>query len=583
MFRLENFKSLFINHSLYIIIFLTVFFRNSVINYYIFTLDYNLNISQKFSLIFINTLNDFFILFFFLFLFNLIFEIKTRKSSRIYLFFLCLMIITYLIDMGSIIFFGIRFHMLKYFRNIILFNNGLLILFFFFIVLYLFLFKAVHKTKSSLKTINLFYVIFFTGLLLIFLNSEIKKVSKKFNIDIHFLTDNFLTVNSSLNFFIPYLNYRELYKKYDSYFVSEKGLNKKINIILIISESLSAMNSYRTSRIYNYLPQVDNITKDGKLFTNMVSGGYGTRLALHSILEGDFTAGGVLGGDYFKEKYNIPLGSFFNNMGYNTYFFAGCPLSFNHDSKFIKKCGFKYIYDSSDKFYKKYKRYTFNSPPDEALYKFALKKINKLLKENKLFFITMLTISGHTPYYSPYGYGEEKVFHYIDDSFARFYNELKRINFFKNGILIVCGDHRQFGIVKKKELKVYKNKYSGRVVCFIIGKNIKRNIVDENYYNQNDIYYSLIKHFGNKKVKIFKYYNDIFTGRIRRNFAFTYPASEQSVIYIYKKNGFGIIKLKGKWSDFIELRNITEKEKKEILEFINVFRNYQLSKAYHLI
>jgi phosphoglycerol transferase MdoB-like AlkP superfamily enzyme len=47
------------------------------------------------------------------------------------------------------------------------------------------------------------------------------------------------------------------------------------------------------------------------------------------------------------------------------------------------------------------------------------------------------TISSHTPYNTPYGHSAEGMYRYEDETFSKFYENLKATDFFDNGILIV--------------------------------------------------------------------------------------------------------------------------------------------------
>lgn len=54
----------------------------------------------------------------------------------------------------------------------------------------------------------------------------------------------------------------------------------------------------------------------------------------------------------------------------------------------------------------------------------------------------MQTISTHTPWNTPYGKKEQNSWKYADDQIGDFYEQLRKTNFFDNGVLVVFGDHR---------------------------------------------------------------------------------------------------------------------------------------------
>lgn len=98
--------------------------------------------------------------------------------------------------------------------------------------------------------------------------------------------------------------------------------------------------------------------------------------------------------------------------------------------------------------YEKRKTYTFNAAPDEALYEKTLEVIKK---QDSPYFLTLQTISSHTPYSSPYGNTANDSFRYMDESFAKFYQKLKKQKFFDDGILVVVGDHRKMTPMESQE------------------------------------------------------------------------------------------------------------------------------------
>ena len=90
----------------------------------------------------------------------------------------------------------------------------------------------------------------------------------------------------------------------------------------------------------------------------------------------------------------------------------------------------------------------------------------------------------------------------------------------------------------------------------------------------------MLKHFSKGKIKIFKLYNDIFTGEIKRNYAITYLPIAKSCLLVYSKKEASKIFLKGNWTKFLDC-NLSASKQSEIINLVNSMRNYQLGKAYH--
>ncbi len=84
------------------------------------------------------------------------------------------------------------------------------------------------------------------------------------------------------------------------------------------------------------------------------------------------------------------------------------------------------------------------------------------------FFLTLQTISSHLPYNTPYGKSEEAMYRYEDETFSKFYQDLKATNFFENGILVVVGDHRKMVPLEDSEFEKWGPNASSKIIAFAI-------------------------------------------------------------------------------------------------------------------
>jgi len=105
-----------------------------------------------------------------------------------------------------------------------------------------------------------------------------------------------------------------------------------------------------------------------------------------------------------------------------------------------------------------------------------------------------LTISSHLPYLDPYektGTTSDKVWSYVDRQIGDFYERLKRLGFFKNGILIITGDHRKMLPVSQDEYAKYGDRAAARVPLAIVGKQIPQGRIDIRLWSQVDLFAKL--------------------------------------------------------------------------------------------
>lgn len=193
--------------------------------------------------------------------------------------------------------------------------------------------------------------------------------------------------------------------------------------------------------MYNNLPYFDKIQAQGITFTNFLANGCTSDTAHISLLQGaepwkfaweqDSAYTGYT-------SYTQSLPKFFTQQGYTPIFVSAADLSFLDQKDFLSGAGFTSIIGEES--FKNQKKYVFDAAPDQDLYTKTLKVI---AQQNAPYFITLQTISFHKPFDSPYGDTEEDALRYADKTLYYFYQQLRKVDFFKNGILVIVGDHRK--------------------------------------------------------------------------------------------------------------------------------------------
>jgi len=309
----------------------------------------------------------------------------------------------------------------------------------------------------------------------------------------------------------------QLYKDpltFEQLFSKVEGRKNKNNVILVFLESASSVDSKKYWGLHDKLPLIDKISDDWVALTHLHANGMSsdmwhiaTLLWVEPVVY-DFewtTYDNYVG-------YSTPLAEFFNELWYHTTFLSTARLSFLNQKEFIKNVGYQTII--WEEAFKDKKHYTFDAAPDEDLYNKAIEIINN---ETWAYFLTLQTISSHTPYNTPYWRSEEEMYRYEDESFANFYEQLKENKFFDDGILIVLWDHRKMTPLEDEEFKKRWATAAAKIVGFVIGNWIKKWKIDNNLYQQTDIFYSILREFGKWDVTVFQRYNDIFTKEAPRD------------------------------------------------------------------
>ena len=257
----------------------------------------------------------------------------------------------------------------------------------------------------------------------------------------------------------------------------------KPNIIIVVSESLSGVDSKYMGGLFDRLPMIDKMAQEGMVFRNTVSNGKITPHGLAASILGIQTTktGGYAGmmDQFTPDKFpGNNIVSYAKNAGYTTIIITpGQPAAFYQMEDWFKNVGFDSIYNIDADIFKNSPRYTWNAPSDQAMFDAALNMIATLKKP---YFLVIETVSLHQPYILPdpkYRLGNNDLLNqvnYVDGTTYQFYDGLKKQDFFANGFFVLFGDHRRFEPLEKEEVDAGGYAvWHERIVCGIIGKGIQ--------------------------------------------------------------------------------------------------------------
>lgn len=264
------------------------------------------------------------------------------------------------------------------------------------------------------------------------------------------------------------------------------------NIILIVIESLSSINSNKTSGVGNLLGGFDELAENGLLFRNF--------FANHQASEGGIIA--LLGGyppmhfptatpymfDEFATQPSV-IGDY-REQGYFTEYMTNSDLSFIGLDHFLHGLGL----DRSrgrDEFaiLRDARRVVQDAPADNLLYAEAFSASRILSDTHPPYLMVLATTSTHLPYTHPQGGPDtaQAVWDWSLQQLAEFYRKLEEAGYFEDGILLITGDHRQMRPLTEKETERYGDSARARVPLLVIGKDYPRGATDERFFQQADL------------------------------------------------------------------------------------------------
>lgn len=248
------------------------------------------------------------------------------------------------------------------------------------------------------------------------------------------------------------------------------------SVILLVVESLSAYHSQLLGGLQDSTPLLDAWARDASYLPDFHANGFTTDGGLIALLTGRVPLPAV--GRYESSKaysgYEQPIvPDLFPQLhaaGYSSEFFTTGDLGFLDKGNWIKGLGFMHVEGANHPFYAHHPRGGFSDAGDQALYDRYLDWYDRERTE-RLHFSTLLTVSTHPPFHVPgTTIGDEvQAFRWADKQVDLFIRGLMARGYFRNGVLLVTGDHRTMTIVRPAETARFGAGALSRVPMVVIG------------------------------------------------------------------------------------------------------------------
>ena len=266
------------------------------------------------------------------------------------------------------------------------------------------------------------------------------------------------------------------------------------DIILVVVESLSAFDSERTSGIGTKLPRFDALSRQGVLFRNFFANNDASEGGIVALLSGVPplhypTASTVPFEEYALQRTMVDS---LRRGGYHCEFLTSVPLRFLSMHRYLQhpRSGFDYVAGQQEVArFKDAPRFAFESPADHLLFEELLARVDARPAAGPPVFMTAVTASSHSPYIDPRGRAntEASIWSYVQDELWWLHEELSRRGFFRNGLLIVTGDHRKMSPVRRDEQIRYGDSAKARIPLLIIGAGAPADQLDDRLFQQSDV------------------------------------------------------------------------------------------------
>lgn len=273
----------------------------------------------------------------------------------------------------------------------------------------------------------------------------------------------------------------------------QPGLDRDVPVILLVVESLSAYHSKLFSGLEDDTPNLDRIAKANTYFPQFTANGFSTEGGLIALLTGHVplptvgTGGSVMSftdveGDFHREL---------RREGYYTAFFTSGDLSFGRRAQWLAAIGIEHAEGASHPYYAGMPRGPFRAAPDAALFDRFLQWYDRE-RPARPFMATILTVQTHPPYAMPGDANDENArFRATDADIGRFVEGLGQRGFFRDGLLLIVGDHRAMTPLGQEEEVAMRPGASWRVPLIAVGRAAAGHGAQPGRFQQVDLVPSL--------------------------------------------------------------------------------------------
>jgi phosphoglycerol transferase MdoB-like AlkP superfamily enzyme len=229
--------------------------------------------------------------------------------------------------------------------------------------------------------------------------------------------------------------------------ITNPGPEKKLNVVLISVESLSADFLGTFGNTQNITPSLDSLAQHSLLFTNLYATGTRTVRGLEAL---SLCVPPTPGQSIVRRPENenlFSLGKVFHDKGYESKYIYGGYGYFDNMSYFFSNNSYTVVDRSSlkdaDIDYE-----NVWGVADENLFTLATREIEKTVAMGKPVFTHVMTTSNHRPFTYPDGRidipshtNREGAVKYTDYSIGKFIHESATKPWFNNTIFVIVADH----------------------------------------------------------------------------------------------------------------------------------------------
>ncbi|MHB8448312.1 MAG: LTA synthase family protein [Rudaea sp.] len=255
-----------------------------------------------------------------------------------------------------------------------------------------------------------------------------------------------------------------------------------VNVVLVITESLSAYQSKLLGGAHDWLPHLDALALTNHYFTRFYANGFTTDGGEISMLVGrpPLTPAGAAwysAKDFGPGPNTVP--GIAHRAGYEAAHFTTASLAFLGTGAWLRELEFDHVEGNENPYYANLPKGQFGAAEDAALFGRFEQWLDQR-RDPRPFVAVLLTVSSHPPFVNPRTgkIDPEGTFRYVDNQLADFHDALARRRFFDNGILLITGDHHSMTPISREEYAKFGERAFARIPLIVAGAVDMPKVVD---------------------------------------------------------------------------------------------------------
>ena len=271
--------------------------------------------------------------------------------------------------------------------------------------------------------------------------------------------------------------------------IPELLATKNPNIILILMESFSANAIEVLGGEAGVTPNINRLSKEGILFSNMYANSFRTDRGIVAVLNGYLAQPTTSIMKYPAKSQTLPsIAKSLQKKGYTSDMLYGGDINFTNMQSYFFSSGYSKV--TADRDFPLKSRLSKWGANDDITFAHLYQSMTDNSRKEP-FFSTFLTLSSHEPFEVPYNRLKDPYLNsvaFTDSCLGDFIDKLKKLPLWNNTLIVLVSDHgfRYPASVKEHDPKRY------HIPMLWLGGAIKEPRVIANYGNQTDLAATLL-------------------------------------------------------------------------------------------